>query len=238
MHAGVAGYDSGFIGRECIVMRVRVKICGITRPEDAALAARAGADALGLVFYKPSPRCVEIGAAHAMMAAAGPFVAGVALFVNPSREEVEAVVSGMRPDILQFHGDESPEFCDQFGVPYLKAIRVGAQRLDEKALGAFPRARGLLLDTLDPQRHGGTGRSFDWSLVPSRSARPLVIAGGLDASNVGAAISALRPWAVDVSSGVESAPGRKDPGKVEDFMRAVARAHVAGNRPSPGADVE
>jgi phosphoribosylanthranilate isomerase len=219
-------------------MRVRVKICGITRPADAEVAARAGADAVGLVFHPPSSRCVDIAAAREIAAAVGPFVSTVALFVNPTREVVEAVVSGMRPDLLQFHGDEPASFCERFGVPYLKSLPVGVRALEVADLAVHPAARALLLDTLDPQRHGGTGRSFDWSLVPGHRSRPLILAGGLDAANVTAAIGALRPWAVDVSSGVESAPGRKDPGKIEDFMRAVARANAAVDRPSPGADVE
>lgn len=219
-------------------MRVRVKICGITRPGDAGVAARAGADALGVVFYPKSPRCVDVALACDIAAAAGPFVAMVALFVNPSSEEVERVVSGMRPDLLQFHGDEPPAFCERFGVPYLKVLRVGSAPLDAASLAAHPRARGLLLDTLDVQHHGGTGRRFDWGLVPSRAGRPLVLAGGLDAANVEAAIQTVAPWAVDVSSGVECAPGQKDPRRIEDFMRAVARANAAPRGPSRGADVE
>jgi len=219
-------------------MRVRVKICGITNPADAEISARAGADALGVVFYAKSPRAVDLAAARDICAAAGPFVATVALFVNPTPSEVERVVSGVRPDLLQFHGDEPPAFCEQFGVPYMKVLRVGAASLDDAALSVHPLARGLLLDTLDPKRHGGTGRSFDWSLVPRGAHRPLVLAGGLDAANVEEAIRVLRPWAVDVSSGVERAPGRKDAGKIQEFMRAVARANVAVDRPSCGADVE
>lgn len=219
-------------------MRVRVKICGITTPADAEVSARAGADALGVVFYARSPRAVDVVAAREIAAAAGPFVATVALFVNPTPSEVEQVVSGMRPDLLQFHGDEPPAFCEQFGVPYMKVLRVGVAPLDAAALSVHPVARGLLLDTLDSQQHGGTGRRFDWSLVPRGARRPLVLAGGLDATNVEDAIRALHPWAVDVSSGVERAPGRKDAGKVQDFMRAVARANAAVDRPSRGADVE
>ncbi len=219
-------------------MRVRVKICGITNPADAEVSARAGADALGIVFYARSPRAVDVAAAREISAAGGPFVATVALFVNPTPSEVEHVVSGMRPDLLQFHGDEPPAFCERFGVPYMKVLRVGTAPLDEAALSVHPVARGLLLDTLDAQQHGGTGRRFDWSLVPRGARRPLVLAGGLDATNVEDAIRVLRPWAVDVSSGVERAPGRKDAGKVQDFLRAVARANAAGDRPSRGADVE
>lgn len=219
-------------------MRVRVKICGITRPCDGEAAGRAGADAVGLVFHPGSARRVDIGAAREIAAAIGPFVSSVALFVNPTRDAVETVVAGMRPDLLQFHGNETPAFCEQFGVPYLKAVGVGTRQLEEEDLALHPGARALLLDTLDPQRHGGTGRRFDWSLVPASRRRPLILAGGLDAKNVEDAILATRPWAVDVSSGVESAPGRKDPGKIGDFMRAVARAHAALQGPCRGAEEE
>ena len=168
--------------------------------------------------------------AREIIAAAGPFVTSVALFVNPAAEEVDRVVARMRPGMLQFHGDESPEFCAGFGLPYLKVLRVGTQPLDPSLLAMHPEAQGLLLDTLDAGQHGGTGRRFDWSLVPREAGRRLVVAGGLDAANVGSAIQALQPWAVDVSSRVERAPGHKDPVKIEEFMRAVAReigrAHV------------
>jgi phosphoribosylanthranilate isomerase len=193
---------------------------------------------LGVVFYPPSPRAVDLSAAREISAAAGPFVNIVALFVNPGVAEVEEVIARVRPDLLQFHGDESPAFCEQFGVPYMKAIRVGGVALESNALAVHPAARGLLLDTLDAQRHGGTGRRFDWSLVPADSGRALVVAGGLDPANVDSAIRAMRPWAVDVSSGVERIPGRKDRAKIEEFMRAVARANAADDRPSAGADVE
>ncbi len=219
-------------------MRVRVKICGIARPADAEIAAQAGADALGIVFYAKSPRCVEIGLGREIVAAAGPFVTTVALFVNPSRQEVDRVISTVRPAMLQFHGEEPPGFCEGFGLPYLKALRVGAAAPDASMLTAHRAASGLLLDTYDPRAHGGTGRSFDWSLVPRSTSRRLVVAGGLDAGNVEAAIGATRPWAVDVSSGVESAPGCKDSGKIHEFLRAVARANAAAHRPRTGADVE
>ena len=238
MSVSSAGYHSALVVWGVAAMRVRVKICGIARPADAEIAAQAGADALGLVFYAKSPRCVDTDIARDIVAAAGPFVTTVALFVNPSPVEVERVIQAVRPSMLQFHGEEPAEFCERFGLPYLKAVRVGANALDASALNAHPRATGLLLDTLDPRAHGGTGRRFDWSLVPQDAPRPLVVAGGLDAGNVEAAIDTIRPWAVDVSSGVESAPGRKEPGKIHEFMRAVARANAAGYGSRTGADVE
>lgn len=213
-------------------MRVRVKICGITLPGDAAMTAAAGADALGLVFYPASPRAVDPGAAGEIAAAAGPFVNMVALFVNPHADEVWRVLGLMRPDLLQFHGNEPAPFCEQFGVPYIKVIGVADRAPGAVDLAAYPRARGLLIDTHDPLRHGGTGRAFDWSLMPAAARQPLVLAGGLDPDNVESAVLLVRPWAVDVSSGVELSPGRKDATKVEQFMRAVARANAALRGPS------
>ena len=236
MQASFARYDSPSFFRDGRVARVRVKICGITRPSDAEAAALAGADAIGIVFYPKSPRFTDTGAAREIAAALGAFVTTVALFVNPEAEEVERVVSVLRPGLLQFHGDESPAFCERFGLPYMKVLRVGTEALDASVLSSHPSAAALLLDTLDTRQHGGTGRRFDWSLVPREAPRPLVLAGGLDAANVESAIHALRPWAVDVSSGVETAPGRKDPGKIEEFMRAVARANAALPGPDAGAD--
>lgn len=202
-------------------------MCGITRPADAEAAAAAGADALGVVFHPPSPRAVEPSLAREIAAAAGPFVAIVALFVDPAPAAVERVLAVLRPDLLQFHGAEPEAFCASFGVPYLKVLRVGERALGEAELAAYPGARGLLLDTLDPGSHGGTGRSFDWRLVPGGAARRLVLAGGLNAANVESAILRVRPWAVDVSSGIEASPGIKDVGRMGDFMRAVWRANAA-----------
>lgn len=205
-------------------MRVRVKICGITREHDALLAAAAGADAIGFVHWARSPRAVSVERARAIAAALPPFVSTVALFVDPSADEVRRVIDGVRPDLLQFHGDEAPAFCAGFGVPYIKALKIRDRAPDAAVLGYHAGARGLLLDTHDPVAVGGTGRSFDWSLAPSDARRPIVLAGGLDAGNVAQAIAAVRPWAVDVSSGVESAPGIKDEARLGAFMRAVAAA--------------
>lgn len=208
-------------------MRVRVKVCGITRAADAGSAVAAGVDALGLVFHAASRRGVDIAVARGIVAGLPPFVSVVALFVDPDADTVRRVVEELRPDLLQFHGRESAEFCIQFGVPYLKALRVGEQALAPEALDEHPQARGILLDTLDPSQAGGSGRRFDWTLLPTRHQRVQVLAGGLDASNVGEAIRTMRPYAVDVSSGVESAPGVKDPARIEAFMRAVRRANQA-----------
>jgi len=204
-------------------MRTRVKICGITRVPDAQAAARAGADAIGLVFYRPSPRFVGLEQARALRRSLPPFVTAVALFVNPSVDEVQRVLDLVRPDTLQFHGEEPPEFCERFGVPYLKACRVrqGVDLLEY--LRPYGGASGWLADAY-VEAFGGTGTSFDWSVVPRQRPLPLVLSGGLTCDNVGDAIRIVRPWGVDVSSGVESAKGIKDAGKIAAFIEEVRNA--------------
>ncbi len=203
-------------------MRIRVKICGITREQDAVSAAEAGADALGFVHWARSPRAIDAERARQIAALLPPFVSTVALFVDPSADEVRRVIDVLRPDLLQFHGEETPAFCSAFGVPYIKALAIDDRAPDAAALGYHAQARGLLLDSHDPQAIGGTGRAFDWTLAPHAQGRRIVLAGGLNADNVARAITLVRPWAVDVSSGVESAPGIKDEARVRAFMRAVA----------------
>ena len=206
-------------------MRTRIKICGMTRVEDVRAAAQAGADAIGLVFYPPSPRFLQLDLARELVKAVPPFVTTVALFVNATAEQVRVVLEQVRPSMLQFHGEESPEFCAQFGVPFLKACRVreGVDLL--KYLQPFAAAAGWLLDS-HVAEYGGVGESFDWSLVPAERARPLVLSGGLARENVREAIQRVRPWAVDVSSGVESAKGIKDAGKIAAFISEVRNADV------------
>lgn len=205
-------------------MRIRVKICGITREQDALLAAEAGADAIGFVHWTRSPRAVDVQRARSIQAQLPPFVSTVALFVDPSADAVWQVIEATRPDLLQFHGNEEPSFCGAFGVPYIKALKVTDRAPDATTLGYHAQARGLLLDSHDPVAVGGTGRAFDWSLAPHATMRPIVLAGGLNAANVGRAIAIVRPWAVDVSSGVESAPGIKDEARLRAFMQAVTSA--------------
>ncbi len=204
----------------------RIKICGITSIDDALAAARAGADAIGLVFADKSPRRLELAQAAGIVAALPPFVSTVALFVNPEASRVEAVLREVRPDLLQFHGEEPAGFCRSFGVPYLKAARVrpGVDLLQYAA--DYADARGLLLDAYSSHAHGGTGERFDWNLIPADLPKPLILAGGLNADNVAEAVRQTRPWAVDVSSGVEAAPGRKDAGKIAAFMNEVRNANV------------
>ena len=204
-------------------MRTRVKICGITRQEDLRAAVEAGADAIGLVFYPPSPRCLKLDQARALREATPPFVASVALFVNASKEEIEQVTKHVRPTMLQFHGEESPEFCASFGAPYMKACRVRPGLDLLKYLRPFSGAAGWLLDS-HVEEYGGVGERFDWSLVPAVRERPLVLSGGLSPENVGEAIRRVRPWAVDVSSGVESAKGIKDAARIAAFIAEVRNA--------------
>jgi phosphoribosylanthranilate isomerase len=205
-------------------MRTRVKICGITSPEHGAAAARHGADAIGLIFYPPSPRLVTVGRAREISAALPPFVARVAVFVNPSAAEVDAVIGGCRPDLLQFHGEETPAFCRSFGLPYLRAVRVRREVDLLEYLSPFHDAAGWLLDAYRDGLYGGTGEAFDWGLIPQRLARPVVLSGGIDAGNVGEAIRRVRPWAVDVSSGVESAKGVKDERLIAALIAGVRNA--------------
>lgn len=204
--------------------RTRVKICGIREEAMARVAAQAGADAIGLVFHPTSPRAVDAGRAQAIAAAVPPFVTVVGLFVNHDARAVRDILARVPLAMLQFHGDEPPEFCDQFGLPWLRAVRMGPGVDLLEWRERFSRAAGLLLDAHVAGQFGGTGIGFDWSLVPAPLARSVVLSGGLDAGNVGRAIHALRPWAVDVSSGVEVQRGVKDAARIEEFMRSVKDA--------------
>ncbi len=204
-------------------MRTRIKICGITRVEDAHAAAQAGADAIGLVFYPPSPRFLTLQQARAIRTALPPFVTSVALFVNASREVVERVIGEVAPDMLQFHGEEPPEYCAAFRLPYIKACRV-RQGIDLlEYWRPFSNASGWLADAY-VEGYGGAGTSFDWSIVPAQRARPLILSGGLAQRNVADAIRRVRPWGVDVSSGVESVKGIKDAAKIAGFIAEVNHA--------------
>lgn len=206
------------------IVRTRVKICGITRPEDGVRAAALGADAVGLVFYPRSPRAVTVGQAREIATALPPFVARVGLFVDAAVAEVEAVLEQLPLDLLQFHGEEPEAYCVQFGRPYLKAVRVHPQRDVVAYMDAYPSAAGFLLDAYHPAVPGGSGERFDWSRVPAQRPAPIVLAGGLHPGNVADAVRQVRPFAVDVSSGVEAAKGIKDPAKMMEFIRGVQRA--------------
>jgi phosphoribosylanthranilate isomerase len=216
-------------------MRTRVKICGITRVEDGLAAAHAGCDAIGLVFWPGTPRIVSVGRAREIEAALPPFVSVVGLFVDPEPGHVRATLAAVPLDFLQFHGHEPPEFCRAFGRPYLKAIPVaagvGSPGLLESA-SRYKDAAGFLFDAAPAGgMPGGTGRTFDWSVLPTGLARPIVLSGGLNAANVAEAVRRVRPWAVDVSSGVEAdgadglpRKGIKDPARIAAFIEEVRHA--------------
>ena len=204
-------------------MRTRVKICGITRPEDGQCAAELGVDAIGLVFYASSPRAVGIETAQAICKVLPPFVSKVGLFVNAPRAEIQQVLEKVPLDVLQFHGDEAPADCEGFGRPYIKALRMAAGIDVLTALKQFPGAAGILLDSYQAGVPGGTGHTFDWSRVPTHLGQAVILAGGLNPQNVAMAIEQVRPYAVDVSGGVEATKGIKDRDKMTAFMNEVQR---------------
>lgn len=204
--------------------RTRVKICGITCVEDGLAAAAAGADAIGLVFYPASPRAVSIAKAEAICAALPPFIARVGLFVDADPDQIVRVLAQVPLTLLQFHGNETPADCARFGRPFLKALRMREETDVGDELVRFAQAQALLLDTYKAGTPGGTGERFDWRRVPPECAARIVLAGGLNPENVGRAVTQVRPYAVDVSGGVESAPGVKDWRRMREFVAAVQAA--------------
>lgn len=206
-------------------MRTRVKICGVTRPEDAAMAADLGADAVGLNFWPPGSRCIDADRAGEIVSALPPMVTPIGVFVDPEQDEVERVLARARLSALQFHGNESPSECERYGLPYIKAIRVrgGEDWADIEA--RYTGARALLVDSYRRGLPGGTGAVFDWSLAPVERDKALVLAGGLRVDNVAQAVRVVRPYAVDVCGGVEESPGRKSPALVGAFIREVCDAN-------------
>jgi phosphoribosylanthranilate isomerase len=202
-------------------MRTRIKICGITRPEDGLAAVRLGVDAIGLVFYPGSSRAVTVPQAAEIVRELPPLVTVVGLFVNAQRQEIAETLETTRIDLLQFHGDESPEDCAGHGRPYIKAVRmrdgVDLQQEQER----FSGASAILLDSYKKSEYGGTGSTFDWGVIPAAMAPSIILAGGLTPDNVGQAIRQVRPFAVDVSGGVELEKGIKDSAKIEAFVRGV-----------------
>lgn len=207
-------------------MPTRIKICGITRPEDALRAAELGADAIGLIFYAGSARHVTAARAREVIDRLPPFVTTVGLFVNAPRAEVDAVLSVVPLDLLQFHGDETPSYCEGFDRPYIKAIAAAPGVDLLQSAGFHAKARALLVDAYVPGVAGGTGVQTDWSAIPRNLPIPVVLAGGLHAGNVSEAIRTVQPWAVDVSSGVEQSRGIKDHNKMAAFVRGVRDADV------------
>lgn len=203
--------------------RTRIKICGLTRPQDLEAAIHSGADAVGFVFYPPSPRYLGLVQAKELALRVPPFVTRVGLFVNAEPQQVRDTLAEVPLDLLQFHGEEEADYCAQFGLPYLKAARVrpGVDLLE--FAHTYASAQGILLDAW-VEAYGGVGQSFDWSLIPSNLPVPMILSGGLHVDNVGEAVMKIKPWAVDVSSGVESAKGIKDAGKIAAFITAVRTA--------------
>jgi len=207
-------------------VRTRVKICGITRAQDALEAVKQGADAIGLVFYPKSPRNVSAAQAAEIVSQIPPFVTVVGLFVDAEPAFIQEVISSVKLDLLQFHGDETPSACRQYSRPYMKAIRVKNGTNLVQYAADYADARALLLDAFAEGVPGGTGLVFDWSLIPQNLPLPIVLAGGLNAENVGVAIEQVRPYAVDVSGGVEASKGIKDAAKIAAFMRGVSNATI------------
>ncbi|MEE9355645.1 MAG: phosphoribosylanthranilate isomerase [Methylococcaceae bacterium] len=202
-------------------MRTRIKICGLTRIEDAVFAAKVGVDAIGLVFYPPSPRCLTLASALQIVSQLPAFTSTVGLFVNQQAEIIEETLDHLAIDTLQFHGEETPAFCRQFSKPYIKSIAMQEDTDLKKAAESYHDASALLLDVFDATAKGGTGRSFDWNLIRQRIEIPIILAGGLSCSNVSLAINKVKPYALDVSSGVESAKGIKDQQKIVTFLQQV-----------------
>lgn len=202
-------------------MRTRVKICGITREEDALAAVAAGADAIGLVFYPPSPRHVTLEQAAAITRRLPPFVTVVGLFVNADAETIRASVAAGRVGLIQFHGQECPDYCGQHGLPWIKALRMKDDLDLDRAAADYAAAAALLLDAYRPGVPGGTGETFDWQRIPPQLAERVVLAGGLNPDNVTEAVRRVRPYAVDVSGGVEAQPGIKDAARIAQFIRGV-----------------
>jgi phosphoribosylanthranilate isomerase len=207
---------------------VRVKFCGLTRVEDVQAAASLGVDAIGLVFYPPSPRAITVGQARALVAALPPGPTRVGLFVDPDPGEVESVLAELPLDMLQFHGNEPAGRCQGHGLPYLKAIHLRPGVNLAREASTFLDAFGLLLDTYHPGVPGGTGEVADWSRISSLAGRRIVLAGGLHAGNVGRAVLRLSPYAVDVSSGIEQSPGVKSLGRMSAFIDEVRHATASG----------
>lgn len=202
-------------------MRTRIKVCGFTNGNDAVFAAHLGVDAIGLVFYPPSPRHVSISQALEIVWALPAFTTVVALFVDEQESTIRDILAQVPVDCIQFHGNEAQEACCRYGKRYIKAVRMREDTDIPALVKQFGDADALLLDAYDPAKQGGTGRGFDWNLIPTECQLPIILAGGLDADNVNLAIQQVRPYAVDVSSGVETGQGIKDQQKIAAFMAAV-----------------
>lgn len=207
-----------------IIMRTRIKFCGITRPEDAEFAARLGVDAIGLVFYPPSPRTIDINLAIKIVNVLPPFVTVAGLFVDATHEAISRILDNVNLHILQFHGTENQSQCERYDRPYYKALRIKPDANVKQMINEYPTASGILLDTYRKGIPGGTGESFDWSIVPAQSTKPIILAGGLNAENIENAILQTKPYAIDVSGGIEAEKGIKDPQKMNAVVKGVNNA--------------
>jgi phosphoribosylanthranilate isomerase len=210
------------------VKRTRVKICGITRVEDAAAVVQYGADALGLVFYPQSPRYIDTARAREIAESVAPFVTVVGLFVNATPDNIRQIIDTVPVGLLQFHGNEDNDLCKSFGLPFIKSIAMQEGMDTGPRMERYPDAAGFLLDAWQPQSHGGGGETFDWKTIPESFPAPMILAGGLTHGNISTAIKMTRPYAVDVSSGVESAKGIKSADKIAAFMRGVEDSDTGG----------
>ncbi len=203
----------------------KVKICGITSIEDAIMAANCGANAIGFIFYNDSPRSISASAAKSIVTTFPAFLSSVALFVDPSPEHVNEIIEQVKPDILQFHGNESAKFCEQFRRPYIKALRVHKNMDLIQSCSHYSQSRGILLDSHVEGSMGGSGVTFNWGIIPNNLAAPVILAGGLNPDNIRLAIKDVRPWAIDVCTGVEESPGVKDSSKMLAFFQGVENAN-------------
>ena len=205
----------------------KIKICGITSTDQAEMVCKFDIDAIGIVLYKNSKRYVRLEESHEIMDSVSKKISTVALMVNPAQNEVEKVIEMLKPDFVQFHGDESSYFCNQFKYPFIKAIRVHSELNLITSIQDFKAEGGFLFDAWHPTKYGGTGETFDWNLLPKKLSAPLILAGGLNSDNVGKAIEEHKPYMVDVSGGVENSPGLKDECMLADFVESVKLADIS-----------
>ncbi|MBL7003148.1 MAG: phosphoribosylanthranilate isomerase [Gammaproteobacteria bacterium] len=207
------------------MQRTRVKICGITRVEDAVYAAQLGADSIGLVFHQKSPRFIDLDSALKIKKALPAFVTITALMMDESQAWVDEIVQRLNPDCLQFHGDECPDDCSRYNIPYIKAIAMSGMQNVTGYMACYPEAQGFLLDSHAAGEQGGSGKAFDWMSIPQDLRHQIILAGGITPDNVYDAITQISPWAVDLSSGVEQSKGIKDQAKMHKLMSEVTRAN-------------
>lgn len=202
--------------------RVRIKMCGMTREQDVNYAIQLGVDAIGLIFARQSSRCIDIETAKSLLLRLPPFVSAVAVLVNPEVNDVNNIIENLPIDMLQFHGEESSEFCEQFNKPFIKAIPANSSEFILNACSLYKNSSALLLDTPHPELYGGSGKLFDWKIIPKNTSLPIIIAGGLNSENIAISVKTYRPYAIDLCSGIEFAKGIKDFNKMQQFMSKIS----------------